>query len=145
SDIPDPAHSREPETTSEMLEEMAEEGFSLSDERIAAIRVALDEDDPSTIKALLDDLGEADMADLLHKFDAPTRHIFLAKHSDLIDPYVFVLLDGELRDDILSDMPPREVARIVSDLDSDDALELIIDLDPAFQKEILQKLSAKNR
>ncbi len=144
--LPPPSvNEREPESTSEMLEEMAEEGFSLSDQRIADIRVAIQEDDSETLKTLLYDLTEADIADLFHKLDPGTRHDFLEKFSDILDPYVFLHLDPELRERVLSDMPPVQVARIVSDLDSDDALEMIVDLDPAFQKQVLQKLSAKNR
>ncbi len=136
---------RDAETTSELLEEMAEEGFSLSDERISAIRAAIIDGDLETLKSLLAELGEADMADLFHKIEPAVRHEFFEKYSDLVPPYVFLHLDGELREDILEDMPPADIARIISDLDSDDALEMIVDLDPLFQKAILQKLSAKNR
>lgn len=138
-------NEREPESTSEMLEEMAEEGFSLSDMRIADIRVAIQEDDSETLRTLLYDLSEADMADLFQKIDENTRHDFLEKFSNILDPYVFLHLDPELRERILSDMPPVQVARIISDLDSDDALEMIVHLDDDFQKQVLQKLSAKNR
>lgn len=122
-----------------------EEGFSLSDERIADIRTAIIDDNEEHLRALLSDLSEADMADLLHKIEPGARHELFEKHGDLVDPYVFVLLDSELRENILEDMPAIEVARLISELDSDDALDLIVDLDPLFQKEILQKLSAKNR
>lgn len=133
------------ESTAELLEEMAEEGFSLSDERIAGIRKALDEEDVATLKNLLDELSEAEMADLFQKLDRAERQDFLEKHADIIPADFYAHLDYDLRADILSDMPAAKVARIVSELDSDDALDLILDLDPQFQKEILKKLSAKDR
>ncbi len=143
--LPPSSEERGHESTAELLEEMSEDGFSLSDERIADIRKALDEDQADTLKVLLDDLSEAEMADLFHKLDRGSRHDFLEKYSDLLDPDFYAHLDYELRSDILSDMPPAKVARIISELESDDALDLILDLDPVFQKEVIKKLSAKDR
>ncbi len=133
------------QSAAELLEDVAEDGFSLSDERIAAILEALYADDREKIKTLVEDLGEADMADLFHKMDRADRQEFLKKYSSLIDADFYAHLDYQLRAEILSDMPPAAVAHIISDLDSDDALDLIIDLDPQFQKEILKKLSVRDR
>jgi magnesium transporter len=126
-------------------EDEAEGSFSLSDQRIADILAALYEDDVETIKTLLYDLSDADMADLFHKIDREDRREFFEKYSDILAPEVYAYIDSELRSDILSEMPPAQVAKIVSELDSDDALDLILDLDPLQQKEILKKLSAKDR
>lgn len=133
------------ESTAEILEEVAEDGFSLNDHIIVDINRALEEDDIEALRTLLYDLSEADVAELFHKIDREARRIFLEKYADLIDPLVYSHLDAELREVILSDMPPVAVARIIAELESDDALDLIINLDPAFQKEILRNLSAKNR
>jgi magnesium transporter len=140
-----PVTEKGPETTAELLEEMAEEGFSLSDERIAEIRNALYADDAEKLKALIDELSEAEIADFFQKFDREDRHDFLEKYGDLIEPEVFTHLDSDLVHDLLSDMPAAKVAKILSELESDDALDLIQDLDPVFQKEILKKLSVKDR
>ncbi len=126
-------------------EETIDDGFSLSDVIIAEVDAALDADDVTRLKELLSDLSEPDIAELFHKIDREARQIFLDKYSDLIDPLVYSHLDYELREAILSDMPPQAVAKILSELDSDDALDLILDLDPVFQKEVLRFLSAKNR
>ncbi|PZQ46013.1 MAG: magnesium transporter [Micavibrio aeruginosavorus] len=139
------SNERGPESTAEMLEEVHEDGFSLSDQLIADFADALDEGEVETLKTILNDLSEADVAELFHKMDREARHIFLDKHADLIDPLVYSHLSPELREIILSDMPPAAVAKILSELESDDALDLIIDLDAQFQKEILRYLSAKNR
>lgn len=145
NETPPLSMERAHEATAELLEEVTEEGFSLSDERIHAIRQILEEDNIESLKALFDDLTEAELADLFQKLDRQERKEFLSKYSDLVDPDFYAHLDYELRTDILSDMPPAKVARIVSELESDDALDLIIDLEPQFQKEILKKLSAKDR
>lgn len=138
-------HQKGHESTAELLEEMTEEGYSLSDERIANIIEALHADDAAALKSYLENLSESDIADLFHKIDREDRHDFFEKYSDLIAPEIYAYLDSDLRTDILSDMPPANVAKIVSELDSDDALDLIIDLDADLQKAILKKLSAKDR
>lgn len=146
SDTLDPlSKERAPESTTELLEEVTEDGFSLSDEIIAEIRHALNEEDIEALKTLLYDFSEADIAEMFQKLDKPARREFLEKYSNLIDPHVYAHMDYQLREEILSDMPPALVAKIVSELESDDALDLIEDLDPLFQKEILKKLSAKDR
>ncbi len=147
SDTLDPlsAKERTQESTAELLEEVTEDGFSLSDELIAEIRLALSEEDTETLKTLLYDLSEADIAEMFQKLDKQDRHEFLEKHSDIIDPHVYAHMDYQLREEILSDMPAAAVAKIVSELESDDALDLIEDLDPLFQKDILKRLSAKDR
>jgi len=127
------------------IEPEEEDGFFLSDARIADIKNALYEDDVETLKTLFYDLTEPEMADLFHKIDREDRHNFFQNYSGIVDPSLYAHLDSDLREDILSHMPAEEVARIISELDSDDALDLILDLDAAFQKEILKKLSAKDR
>lgn len=140
------SNERGADSTAERNEEaIMDDGFSLSDDDIAAVVTAIDEDDASRIKELLDDLSDADIAELLQKIDRETRQIFIDKYADLIDPLVYSHLDYELRESILSDMTPQAVAKILSELESDDALDLIIDFDPVFQKEVLRYLSAKNR
>lgn len=126
-------------------EAITDDGFSLSDDHISAVASALESNDVQRLEQLLGALPEADIAELFHKIDRETQKIFLDHYSDLIDPLVYSHLDSDLRKSILSDMPPQAVAKILSELESDDALDLILDLDPVFQKEILRFLSAKNR
>ena len=46
---------------------------------------------------------------------------------------------------LLDYLPPEEIARTVTELDSDDAIELVEDLDEERQQEILAKLSSQLR
>lgn len=119
--------------------------YGLSDERIAQILDDLREERTHDLQNHLAELSDADTVDLLHKIAPDDRHMLIEKYGVLIDPYVFSELDGDLRRDILSDMPAVRVAQIVSEQDSDDALNMLLNLDPVFQKEIIRKLSAKDR
>lgn len=117
----------------------------LSDERIAEILGDLYEERTTDIQKHLADLSEADVVDLLQKIDKEDRGNLIDKYGLLIDPYVFADLEPEILKETLSYMPAARVATIISELDSDDALNLIINLDEDFQKDIIRKLSARDR
>lgn len=127
------------------LNEAAQEAIGLSDARITEILEALRGGYVQDLSGLISALSISETVDLLQKTGGEDRKALLDEFSDFFDPYVFSELDPELRKDILSQMPSVKIARIISELDSDDALDLIINLDPVFQKEILRKLSAKDR
>lgn len=126
-------------------EENDEDLVTLSDDRIGEILDKLHNPDIEGMTALLKDLSVAEVADLLHKINPDDRRALLEQYGNVLDPYVFNFLDPELRRICLSDMPAAKVAGIIAELDSDDALDLILNLNPVFQKEILYKLSVKDR
>lgn len=117
----------------------------LRDTGIASLLDALHENNTDWVTSYLHELSEADVAELLSKITQDDRLELLEKYGDSIDPYVFTEMDPELRSRTLEEMPAVKVAAIISELDSDDALDLIVDLDKDFQKEITRKLSAKTR
>lgn len=117
----------------------------LSDERIQDLLTDLHEANAEKLSQSLHELSVPEAADLLHKIDAEDRQALLEQFGGSFDPYVFSYLDAELRRICLSTMPSSKVAQIISELDSDDALDLILNLSPVFQKEILYKLSNKDR
>ena len=127
----------------EIFEEASAVG--LSDSGIASLLDALHEDNRDWVTSYLHELSEADIAELLSKIIEEDRLHLLEEYGDSIDPYVFTEMDVELQRRTLEAMPPARVAAILSELDSDDALDLIVDLDEEFQKEITRKLSAKTR
>lgn len=126
-------------------EDDEDDRLGLSDEDIAAIVQDLHNPNIERMTATLRHLSVAEVSDLLHKITSENRHALLEQYGDVVDPYVFNFLDPELRRLCLSDMPASKVARIISELDSDDALDLILNLNPVFQKDILYKLSVKDR
>lgn len=119
--------------------------LGLQDEDIARILEALDEEDKPRLAALFEELGTYDKADLLEKVNAEYRHKLLDFCADFFEPEVFTYLQEEVRKQVLNDMEPSQIAGIISELDSDDALDLILPLDEDFKHEIIRKLSAKTR
>lgn len=117
----------------------------LSDENIVEIQDALNSGYEEALVESLAELGPADTAELISKIKDEEREQLLKEHGVALDPYSFVELDPEMRRIALEDMDAAQVAAIISELDSDDALELIEPLNEEFQQQIIRKLSAKLR
>lgn len=119
--------------------------FHLSDDDIRGIVDALHQQDADTVNAALTDLSTADTAELLSKIKSEDREELLNMYQEHIDPLIFTDMDAELSRTSLSAMPPAQVAEMIAELESDDALLLIESLDTEFQNEVIRKLSAKTR
>ncbi|NCC21305.1 MAG: magnesium transporter [Alphaproteobacteria bacterium] len=117
----------------------------IGDDLIRAVADAVQDKREDEVSTYIQSLSEIDCAELLEKFSEDDRRAILSAHADEIDPYTFFYLDPELRKNTLSVMPADKVARIVSELDSDDALDMVLNLDPDFQREVIRKLSYRTR
>lgn len=133
------------ESSPENILEAMEDMVSLPDEEIFDIRTALDEENYDAIRGLLEDLSVNEKTELLQKVAAQDRIQLLEHFGSYFEAEVISFLEDDIRKIVLEEMGAREVARIISELDSDDALDLILPLDPDFQHDIIRKLSAKTR
>lgn len=119
--------------------------FHLTDESIRDIVEAVEQQDSDTVTTALEELSPADTAELISKVDYDQREELLTMYGENMSPESFLEMDTELQRSTLSSMPAHQVASIISELESDDALELIMSLDEEFQQKIIRKLSAKLR
>lgn len=117
----------------------------LPDEDIKEIVEAVRSQDSDTVHAVLEELSNPDTAELLSKIKDDDREELLTMYGDALDPEIFTEMDQELTRASLSAMPASQVAKMLSELESDDALLLIEPLDSEFQQDIIKKLSAKTR
>ncbi|MCK6419209.1 MAG: magnesium transporter [Alphaproteobacteria bacterium] len=122
-----------------------DEPLAVTDALVTMLAEALAAQDVDTIGALLQDLTPAETAELIGQITDDDRHELIAMFGEALDPLVFAELDYELRRLCLSAMSAARVAQIISALESDDALDMLIALDPDFQKDIIRHLSAKVR
>ncbi len=119
--------------------------FHLSDQEIKDITAAVRAQDPDTVHAILRDLAPVDVADLVAKVTDEDRRELLLMYGETMNPLVFAEMDSGLRRSTLSILSADQVAGIISRLESDDALDLVLDLDDTFRQEIIRKLSSKTR
>lgn len=117
----------------------------LSDAEIQNIEEALDSGYEDAVVDAISDMSAADAAELLSKVDEEDRQKLLQEHAPAFDPEAFAEIDDELCRETLSVMEPEQVAAIVSELDSDDALNILENLDDNFQQQVIHQLSATLR
>lgn len=120
-------------------------GSHLSDDDIKDISDAVHEQDSDTVHNFLEDLNPADTAELIAKVRDEDRQELIAMYGESMEPEVFAEMDPELRTIAMDTMPSAEIVRIVTELESDDALDVVETLNPDLQQAIIDKLSAKTR
>lgn len=134
-----------PDVVEAFEETVEDKSVGLSDGAIREITDALHDNEAESHIELVKELSIPDTAELLQKIPEDDRQVLLEDKKTEIDPLVFSYMDADLRKSTLSVMTAKQVAKIISELESDDALDLIENLDEDFQQEIIQKLSAKMR
>lgn len=97
------------------------------------------------VKALLEPLHSADIADLLEQLSPANRERLIKILGDDLDSEVWTYLDYSIREDIVDDLATEQLAEIVTGLASDDAVDIIEDLDEEDQKELLEAIPADDR
>jgi magnesium transporter len=141
-ELPDSAHRP--------LAEIAAPAFRDFDDEInpvflEVVREALATSDAARLRALVEDLHEADLGDLIEALDQDERPRLVELLGRDFDFTALTEVDDSVRDEILEEMEPAAVAEGVRDLDSDDAVHILEGFDEAEKAEILGKLPAAER
>ena len=132
-------HTSETEAPPE-AETPSEEAFTVSDELIEAVEEALERGDTPAVKAVIEPLHVADVADLLEYLAKDERQATVELLGRELDPEVLTYLAPSIREEVIDLIGPKGLARALSELDSDDAVEIFKDLDEEFQYRILSAL-----
>ncbi len=126
-------------------DEEEEAAFGPSTDLIRAVREALAEDRAAEVETLVLPLHPADMADLLEQLNPDERRRFIVIARGFIEPETLSHLDDLVREEVLELLTPREVAAAVRELDTDDAVDLLQDLDEKAKRRILDAVPAADR
>lgn len=129
-----------PETQSTEVPVDPEEGYGLSTDVVYAVEDALADKDPDEVRALVSDLHEADLADLIESLARDTRQSFIEILGAGLEADVLPHLGAAVREEVIDQLGPQRLARLLSRLDSDDAVQVFEDLDEEFQHRILSAL-----
>lgn len=121
------------------------EDGELMPEFLARVSEAVGQSDQVALKALVEDLHEADLGDLIEALDSEDRARLIALLGADFDFSALTEVDDAIREEILDELPPETVAEGVRDLDSDDAVYILEDLDEEEKAEVLAKLPASER
>lgn len=127
------------------LEDRDDAGYALDTATVVAIHAALQSDDDDSLRALIDPLHPADVADLLEQISGAERRQLLTRWSGSMDGEILSEIDESLREEIIQYLEPGILAEAVRELDSDDVVDLVEDLDQGQQDLILDSLSDADR
>ena len=125
--------------------EIAEQQVGLPDEFIREIAELLDQDYTDRIQELCRDLPAPDAAELIVKLDGTRRRKLVEVLEDDLHPETFSYFDRDLLNELLDHMSGKNIATIVNELDSDDAISLITNLEEDRQSNIVRHLNRNLR
>ena len=123
----------------------AQDLYGLNPELLRAIIDAVDVEDLVRLEALVVPLHAADQADLLEQMGGAQRRVVIEALGQDIDAEILPDLDDAVLDDIRKELGLETFARLVGRLDSDDAVDVVADLDAPVRQEVLEAVPAPER
>jgi magnesium transporter len=124
---------------------MREEGGEIRREFVEEITRAIKADDAPFLRAVVAELHEADLGDLIAALEPDDRVRLVELTGTDFHFSALNEVDDTVREEILEELEPETVAEGVRELESDDAVELLEGLDEEDQEEILEKLPPSER
>jgi magnesium transporter len=106
---------------------------------------AVDAGDDETARRLVQPLHPADIADLIELAARDEREGLVKALAGIISPDVLAEMNDYVREGLLDEMEPQQVADIAGQLETDDAVALIEDLDRADQQAVLRAMEPDDR
>ncbi|MES2135918.1 MAG: magnesium transporter [Pseudomonadota bacterium] len=106
---------------------------------------AVDAGDDETARKLVQPLHPADIADLIELAARDEREGLVKALAGIISPDVLAEMNDYVREGLLDEMEPQQVADIAGQLETDDAVALIEDLDRDDQQAVLQRMEPDDR
>ena len=112
---------------------------------VADVVALLDAGDTAAVRARVDPLHEADIADLFELIPGNHRQALAKALGDKLDADVIAEMNDWVREELLDVLTASEVAEVVSDLDTDDAVSIIEELDEDERREVMRALDPDDR
>src|SRR5215813_11264539 len=101
--------------------------------------------DAAFLRAIVAELHEADLGDLIAALEPDDRVKLVELTGSDFDFSALNEVDETVREEILEELEPEEVAEGVRELESDDAVEILESLDEEDREEVLEKLPPSER
>ncbi|MFC4271022.1 magnesium transporter [Sneathiella chungangensis] len=128
-----------------LAEESATPTYGLSDEIVQEIQDAVERDDALFIHEKLEDWHSADVADLIEQLKPKLRLPFLKIMEGRLEPDVYSALDENVRDHLVDEMEPAEIAAFLNELELDDAVDFLENFEEEEQREVLNEIPPDDR
>jgi magnesium transporter len=122
-----------------------DELYGVSGGQVADLRAALDAHDLVRVEEMALALHTADLADLIEGLAPSERRILIDILGPRVDPELLTFLAEPVREEVVSYLGPADVAAAVTEMDTDDALDVVASLEEQVQTEVLDQLEAADR
>jgi magnesium transporter len=106
---------------------------------------AVDAGEDETARQLVQPLHPADIADLIELAARDEREGLVKALAGIISPDVLAEMNDYVREGLIDEMEPQQVADIAGQLETDDAVALIEDLDRDEQQAVLRAMEPDDR
>ena len=124
---------------------MRDDAGQIRPEFVEEIARAIRGSDAAFLRAIVAELHEADLGDLIAALEPEDRVNLVELTGSDFDFSALNEVDEAVREEILEELEPEEVAEGVRELESDDAVELLESLDEEDREEVLEKLPQSER
>lgn len=125
--------------------EKPKEGFELDRAVVDAVEDAIERDDHEEVRALLEPVHDADVADLLQNLSSDERRTVVEALRQDFPPDVLAELDERVRDEVIEELGIAETVNAVRELETDDAVHIISELEEDQQELVLKAIPAQDR
>src|SRR5580704_13764455 len=124
---------------------MRDESGAIRPEFVQEITRCIKDEQAPFLREVVAELHEADLGDLIAALGAEDRVRLVELTGADFDFSALNEVDDTVREEILEELEPEEVAEGVRELESDDAVELLESLDEEDREEVLEKLPPSER
>jgi magnesium transporter len=130
---------------SEVDAAIMDEEDRLRPEFVERVLNAVEAGDNATARKLVEPLHPADIADLIELAARDEREGLVAALADIVDADVYAELNDFVRETLIDEMEPSQVADLAGQLDTDDAVAIIEDLDRDDRRAVLERMEPDDR
>lgn len=114
--------------------------FQLTDDFIEKVETLIAKGDNEQLKVVLGEIHFADIAELLGELDTDEATYIVKLLDSEVTSEILIELDEDLREQILDNLTPSEIAEELEEMDTDDAADIIAELDDHIQKQVIDHI-----
>ena len=112
---------------------------------LATIQNLLNQENKIELIKNVKEIHNADLAEIIQNLDDDNRGKFILSIKDSFDPEILTYLNDSLRDDVIEKIDIKKLASDASELDVDDAVDVIEDLEVSDQETFLSSIPDSER
>ena len=112
---------------------------------LTTIQKLLTHENKTELIKYVEEMHNADLAEIIQNLDDDNRSKFILSIKDSFDPEILTYLNDSLRDDVIEKIDIKKLASDASELDVDDAVDVVEDLEESDQETFLSSIPDSER